>query len=210
MMEPIALAALVQADPLKGWQSAIVDTITRLLSGVTVRPHPGKIDISQMMAKTIVPAPGIAVGWSRVRPAAYIDGHYDLTVDWSAYIVVEDAVLNGKRVDRDRIGFAIGSRLLQILADPDVALWGLTSIDMPAEQPAPQLSPLFSVSDEAKGTNYLAVTWAQAMIAQGPGLFGGPAPVLTKVVGEGGLAAIDADFGDEVPLDVRALWEAEP
>jgi hypothetical protein len=210
VIEPIALPALVEADPVKGWQSAIVATIDGLLTGVTVRSHPGKVDISQMMAKTIVPAPGIALGWSRVRPEKYIDGRYDLTVDWSAYIVVEDAVLSGKRVDRDRIGFAVGSYLLQILADPDVALWGMTSVTMPAEKPPAQLTPLFAVADEARGTNYLAVTWTQSLIAQGPGLFGGPTPGLTKVVDDDGHAAIDADFGDEVPLAVRALWKEAP
>lgn len=210
MMSSVTLAALIESDPLKIWQSSIVATIAALITGVTVRPHPGKVDISQMIARTIVSAPGIAVGWSRVRPAMYIDGRYDLAVDWSAYIVVEDAVLEGKRVDRDRIGFAIGSRLLEVLGDPDAALWGLSSISMPADQPAPQLTPLFSVADEAKGTGYLAVTWTQSLVAQGSGLFTGPAPAFTGVVDADGHAAIDADFGDAVPIDVRAMWGVEP
>lgn len=210
MTKAMTLADLVEADPLKGWQSAIVDAIAATLSGVTVRAHPGKIDISQMMAKTIVPAPGIAVGWSRVRSAKCFDGRYDLTVDWSAYIVVEDAVIDGKRVEREQIGFALGSHVLQILGDPDTTLWGLRSVTMPAEQPAPQLNPLYTVTDQSKGTGYLAVTWTQSLVAQGPGLFAGATPDLKATLDEEGRLAIEAGFGDDVPLAVRALWSESP
>ena len=210
MIQPASLSALIEGDPLKAWQTAIISKISDLLTGVTIKAHPGKVDISQMMARTIVPAPGIAIGWSRVRTARYINGAVDLTVDWSAYIVVEDAVLGSKRVDRDRVGFAIGNRLLQILGDPDASLWDMTSISLPVDQPPPQLSPLFTVPDEGKGTGYLAVTWTQSLVAQGAGLFAGPAPAFTGVVDDEGRAAIDADFGACLPIDVRAMWEGEP
>lgn len=210
MIEPASLSALIGGDPLKDWQSAIISKISELLTGVTVKAHPGKIDISQMMARAIVPAPGIAVGWSRVRTARYINGAVDITADWSAYIVAEDMVLDNKRIDRDRVGFAIGHRLLRILGDPEASLWDMTSISLPADQPAPQLSPLFTVADEAKGTGYLAVTWTQSLVAQGDGLFAGLAPTLSIVTDDDGRAAIDAEFGAHVPPDVRSAWRDEP
>lgn len=200
------LAALVAADPLRAWQDAIVRRIAALLPGVRVIAHPGKIDISQMVAKIIVPAPGIAVGWTRVRSVGLIDGRVDITVDWAAYIVVEDAVIESTRVDRDQLGFAVGTRLLMILADPDETRWGLESVTPPVEQPAPVLVPLYTVSDQAKGTGYLAVSWSQTLIGQGQSQFDGDAPVAGTALDEDSRPTIDANFGADVPIDVRALW----
>lgn len=209
MIAPASLSDLLNADPLRVWQAAIVAHLALLIPGVKVAAHPGKIDISQMLAKTVVAAPGVAVGWTRVRTVKVIDGAVDLTVEWAAYVVVEDKVIDGVRVDRDRLAFALGTRLLMILADPEATSWGLTSVTPPADQPAPQLVPLFTVADQAKGVGYLAVTWTQSLIGQGESLFVGPAPTMTAEPDDEGRASITADFGGDVPPDVRALWEED-
>lgn len=209
MIAPASLSDLLTADPLRAWQAAIVAELASLLPGVKVVSHPGKIDISQMLAKTVVPAPGVAVGWTRVRTAKVIDGTVDLTVEWAAYAVVEDKVIGDVRIDRDRLAFALGTRLLMILADPEATAWGLTSVTPPAEQPAPQLVPLFTIADQAKGVGYLAVTWTQSLVGQGDSLFAGPVPVMTAATDDDGRASIEADFGGDVPPDVRALWQED-
>ncbi|PIO98584.1 hypothetical protein [Pleomorphomonas carboxyditropha] len=210
MMEPATLAQILAADPLEAWQAAIVARLDALFPGVTVKAHPGKIDISQMIAKTIVPAPGIAVGWSRVRSIELINGMVDLTVDWAAYIVVEAKAIENRAVDRDRLGWALGYRMMMILADREETTWSLNKITPPAEQPAPQLVPLYTVADEGRGVGYLAATWSQTLVAQGAGLYDAPAPMLTVTIDDDGRASAEADFGDNVPIEVRDLWEVDP
>lgn len=210
MMAPATLAEILSADPLEAWQRAIVARLVTLFPGVTVKAHPGKIDISQMIAKTIVPAPGIAVGWSRVRSIEIINGMVDLTVDWSAYLVVEAKAIENRAVDRDRLGWALGYRMMMILADREETTWGLNQITPPSEQPAPQLVPLYTVQDESRGVGYLAATWSQTLVAQGAGLYDAPTPVLAPIIDDEGRPSIEADFDGDVPLEVRALWEAEP
>lgn len=212
MMQPAPLADLIADDPIAAQQAAIVARLRALLPGVAVKAHPGKIDISAMMAKSIAPAPGIAVGWTRVRSIELIDGAVDLMVEWVAYIVVEHKVVAGRRVEREQIGFALGRQLLLILADPEETRWGLAGLTPPIESPPPQLTPLYTIEGEQDGTGYLAVSWTQALVGQGAGLFAGPAPEFSAVADDEGRASIRADFGPDatdVPADVRALWQED-
>ncbi|MCW1842298.1 hypothetical protein [Prosthecomicrobium hirschii] len=212
MMQPTPLADLIADDALTALQAAIVARLRVLLPGVTVRSHPGKIDIAAMLARAIVPPPGIAVGWTRIRSIELVDGAVDLAVEWAAYIAVEHKVLGGRRVEREQIGFALGRQLLLILADPDETRWGLGHLLPPAESPPPQLTPLYTVEGEQEGTGYLAVTWTQTLVGQGAGLFEGPAPALAAALDDDGRASIRADFGPDatdVPEAVRSLWQED-
>lgn len=161
-MNPVSLDQLLAADPIASLQTAIVDTIKTLLTGVTIIKHPGKVDLSELIEKTVVPAPGISIGWSRARAAGLSDGSYGLAVDWVAYIVAEARVVGMKRVEKEEVGIAIGARLIVILNDREASFWGRASGLLPvSETPAPELKPIFTVKDKSQGTAYYTVTWTQ-------------------------------------------------
>lgn len=209
-MIPVPLVDLVAADPLGAAKAAIRGRLNTLLPGVTVVAHPGKIDLSEVVAKAVVAAPGIALGWSRIRVGRTIDGSYALGVEWTAYVVVEDAVLGDRRVDRERLGLAIGARLVAILEDADEQTWGIGGILPPESDPRPELKPMFTVRDEARGTAYYAVTWTQSLVDLGRSLFAGETPTLTLVDPQP-TTAIDIDFSsaDRIPPEVLALLRSE-
>ena len=69
MIEAAALDALLAADPVATVQAAIAARLKALLPGIAVVLHPGKVDLSEIVAKSVVAAPGIGLGWSRIRPA---------------------------------------------------------------------------------------------------------------------------------------------
>lgn len=206
----ITLAELLAASPIATTQAAIAVRLAQLLpADIKVQTHPGKLSISQLDGKSLMTAPGVAVGWSRVRDAAAIDGTLGILVDWVAYVVAEHKMIAGRRVEREALALGIGFALLGILADPAAASWGLTGVLPPSDAPPPQLSPVFTLSDQAEGTSYLAVTWTQQLIALSPGLFAGAAPTFAPAVDADGRASATAAFGEDdaaVPIAVRALW----
>lgn len=170
-MNPVTLSSLITNDRLGPMQAAIVGTVSRLIEGVRVVSHPGKVDISELVQKSVVSAPGIGIGWSRIRRAALSDGSYSLLIEWTAYVVAEAQVVGMRRVEKEAVGLAIGSRVLAILADPAEPFWGLTGVLPPEETPAPELKPLFTVRDASQGVAYYSVTWLQAIADIGTGHF---------------------------------------
>ena len=204
MIAPMPLAALLAADPLAPIKTAIRDRLATLLPGVTVVSHPGKIDISEVVGKSVVAAPGIAVGWSRIRALRIIDGGHQLAVEWTAYVVVEDAAIAGRRVEREALGLAIGSRLVAILEDPGSHTWGCGNLLPPEADPRPELRPMFTVRDMTAGAAYYAVTWTQTLVDQGASLFAGETPATTSAEDE---TAIDLEFIGELPPAVLAMLE---
>lgn len=210
-MTPVSLADLVAADPLGTLKATIVARLGDLITGISVASHPGRLDISEVMERAIVQAPGIAVGWSRIRGAETLDGSVHLPIDFVAYLVVADKAIGTRAVDRERIGLALGRRLLQILSDRNAATWGLTGVTPPTVDPGPEFRPLFTVADAAKGAAYYAVTWTQSLIDQGIGLFEGPEPLGVAALDPDGRPAIDFDFGEgaDPPPEVLALFELE-
>ncbi|MCO5059638.1 MAG: hypothetical protein M9905_17510 [Rhizobiaceae bacterium] len=171
MMEPKTLARLLACDPLAPVQSAIVTTLTTLLPGVRVVAHPGRVDLSELLAKSVATAPGIGVGWSRVRRAMHMDGSFGALVEWVAYVVAEARVVDGRRVEKEAVGLAIGGQVLRALADDTVCFWGRAGILPPEMQPQAELKPLFTVRDMAEGTAYYTVTWTQLVADIGETLF---------------------------------------
>ncbi len=167
MIAPVSLDQLLMVDRLAPVQTAIVATIRSALTGVEVKPHPGKVDVSELVARTVVKAPGIGVGWSRIRRAAMTDGSYSLTVEWTSYVVAEAHVVGMKRVEKEAVALAIGSRLLAILGDDVACFWGLNGVYPPEETPAPELKPLFTVRDASQGISYYTVTWTQSVVDVG-------------------------------------------
>src|SRR5690606_14298190 len=88
-------------------------------------------------------------------------------VDFVAYVVVEDKVVDSRRVERETVAFAIGARILAILSDPDEGLWNLGFVTPPD---APDFKPFFTVRDAAQGIAYYAATWTQVITDLGAGL----------------------------------------
>ena len=203
MIEPKTLAELLAADPLAAVQSAIVARLKALLPGVAIVSHPGKIDISEVVAKSVVASPGIAVGWSRIRAPRLVDGSFAATVEWSAYVVVEDMAIGGRRKGREEVGLAIGRRLVEIVEDADEQTWGLGLLLPPAADPPPELKPLFTVKDATQGAAYYAVTWTQTIVDQGRSLFAGQTPTATS--SETGAIDLTWPDGETMPPEVLAM-----
>lgn len=171
MIEPKPLVSLLLDDRLLPLQSVIVARLLALLPGVAVVRHPGKVDISELIAKSVVAAPGVGIGWSRIREIAIVDGSFSLSVEWTAYIVAEAKVIDGRRVEKEALALAIGARLLQILGDDETAMWGLTGILPPETTPQAELKPLFTVRDASQGVAYYTVTWTQIVVDLGETAF---------------------------------------
>lgn len=203
MIAPATLAELLTADPLAPIKAAIRDRLAALLPGVAVVSHPGKIDISEVVGKSVVAAPGIAIGWSRIRAARIIDGGHQLVVEWTAYIVVEDRAIGGKSVSREALGLAIGGRIVAMLEDADEQTWGCGRLLPPEAEPRPELKPMFTVRDLAAGAAYYAVTWTQTIVDRGASLFGVETPATAEATDE---PAIDITFEGGLPLEVIAMF----
>lgn len=198
-MEPRTIDQLLSADPLASMQAAIVTTLASLNPGLNVVAHPGKVDVSELVKKTVVNAPGVGIGWSRIREGFMIDGAFLLAAEWVAYVVAEAKAVNNKRVEKEAVGLAIGARLLSILADQEASLWGLTHV-LPVEmEPRPEVRPLFTVRDASQGVAYYTVTWTQVIADLGTSVF--PTPAGTYDEAEGVIR-----FGDEATLDSIAKW----
>lgn len=164
MIEPMSIEALLAADPLAALQVAIVSRLKVLLPGVSVVAHPGKVDVSELIAKSIVNAPGVGIGWSRVKPLALGDGSFSLSAEWVAYIVAEARPVAGRRIEKEAVALAIGAQLMRILHDDQASLWGILSgLHLPEVMPAPEMKPLFTVRDAGQGVAYYTVTWTQTV-----------------------------------------------
>lgn len=199
MIEPKPFAELLAADPLAPLQTAIVSTIRMLNPGVNVTAHPGKVDVSELIARTVVNAPGIGIGWSKIKTGQHADGLYYLAAEWVAYIVAEAMVVGARRVEKEAVGLALGGRLLEILADIDINMWGRIGVLPPEATPPAELKPLFTIRDAAKGVAYYTVTWTQIMPALGDSVFPGHVGRYDEQLG-----AIRYDDADQI--DELAPW----
>jgi hypothetical protein len=171
MIAAVPFAYLLANDPLAPVQKAIVTKLAALLPGVRVVTHPGKVDLSELVARSVVTSPGIGVGWSRIRRAMMMDGSFGAAVEWTAYIVAEAKVVDSKRVEKEMVGFSIGQQILRILSDAEACFWDLTGVMPPEDQPSPELKPFFTIRDAAAGTAYYVVTWTQLVADIGETLF---------------------------------------
>lgn len=171
MIEPVSLSTLLTSDPLAATHAAIVETLKPLLPGVSVTLHPGKVDLSELVARKVVVAPGIGIGWSRIRPTPLSDGSYSCTVEWVAYIAAEAKAVANRRVEKEAVGLAIGAQLLRILSDLETTLWGRPNVMPVPGSSIPELKPIFTVKDAEQGTAYYAVTWSQEIIDIGDSVF---------------------------------------
>ena len=171
MIAPKPLDQLLATDALGPLQAAIVSTLRALNPGVTVEAHPGKVDISELVNKTVVKAPGIGIGFSKIKTGQQAEGHFWLAIEWVAYVVAEAKVVGNRRIEKEAVGLAIGGRVLEILADLETSLWGRTGVLPPETTPPAELKPLFTIKDQSQGVAYYTVTWTQIMADQGASVF---------------------------------------
>ncbi|MFC6444566.1 hypothetical protein [Shinella zoogloeoides] len=207
MIDPKPFAELLETDPLAPLQAAIVSSLKLLNPGVTVVPHPGKVDVSELISRTVVNAPGIGLGWSKVKTGQHAEGMFYLVVEWVAYIVAEAKVVGARRVEKEAVGLAIGGRLLEILADLETSLWGRSGVLPPETTPPAELKPLFTIRDAAQGVAYYTVTWTQIVPALGTGFMPPHAGRYDEQLGA--IVYPDADMIDELAPWIPAEREAD-
>ena len=205
MIAPASLSAMIEASRFEAAKDAIVATLKTLMTDVAVVSHPGKLDIADVVAKSVVKAPGVAIGWTRVRTPRDVEGTFGSVVEWTAYIVVEDGadLVTKRRMNREDIAHAIGSFLLGVLADADTPSWGLRNITMPSRDPAPELRPVFTTKSFEGGTAYYAVTWSQTLVDEGAPFMSAATPAFDEATSE-------ADFSPHgIPPEILALTRGE-
>jgi len=202
-MTPTSLADLIAADRVGALKAAVVARFAALLPGVRVVDHPGKVDIADIVAKTVVSAPGVAIGWSRIRPLCRADGGADLEVSLVAYVVAEDKVIAERRVERERLALGIGTQLLRVIGAPDERRWGLSGL---ADPEGADLKPLFTARDAGQGVAYYAVTWTQQLLDVVEGPFEG----LPVGVGDPDAATIRFETVEDMERAAAAWLSEEP
>lgn len=205
MITTQSLAEIIAESRIEEAQSAIVATLAALIPDVSVRSHPGELDLADVLEHSFVSAPGITVGWSGIQSPRELDGSFHTSVQWVAYIVADAHVdlSASKRTEKQVVAHAIGLRLLRILSDPDVSSWGLGRISPPSVEPAPELRPFFTAMSYASGAVIFAVTWSQDLMDAGAPFFGDEATTVTE--GDHPFD-VEIEFPDGVPPEVRALY----
>lgn len=201
MIAAAPLDQMLAADPIAAIQRAIVSTLSSLMPGVAVTAHPGKVDLSELLAKSVVQAPGIGIGWSRIKRAGMIDGSFGAAVEWTAYIVAEARMVANRRVEKEAVGIAIGQQLLRILGD-DSSFWDRTGVLPPAREPSPELKPFFTIKDAAQGTAYYVVTWTQVAADIGTTAF--PTQTGSVNLNDGSVEYTEAGFRDLIASFIPA------
>lgn len=202
---PVTITEMVASTRFETTRKAVVAELARLLKGITVISHPGKLDMNDVLQKAVVQAPGVAVGFSRLRSTRDLGGTYGVPVDFVAYIITEDfadtRATPPRRIDRDVLAVAIGSQILRILSDPDTATWKLTAISAPMSDPEPEMRPVFTMKAAENAAALFVVTWTQMLVFEGGGFFGGPRPDVHEI--PDGLA-FDIPDGD-IPTELLAV-----
>ncbi|MDC7787361.1 hypothetical protein PQJ75_13560 [Rhodoplanes sp. TEM] len=171
MIAPATIAERLAASRLVGFLPAVEAGLKPLFPGVTVRSHPGRIDVSDLIEKEVFLPPMIAVALTRWRGPIVVDGSWRLTVECAAYVVTEDMAValagpNGpaRATPRQEVAFALSHGVLDVLADWETARWGLQSITSPDKAEA---RPLFTSETFGKGAAFYAVTWEQSLFGFG-------------------------------------------
>ncbi|PZA12466.1 hypothetical protein DNX69_10860 [Rhodopseudomonas palustris] len=160
MIVPATISERLAASALVGYLAAVEATLKPLFPDITVRQHPGRIDVSDIVEKDIFTPPMIALAAVKWKLDGDLAGSWDLPVEAAAYIVTEDMALGGRAWRRQEVAHALSVGLLGVLGDLDASRWGLLRIAPPQKVEA---RPLFTSEVFAKGAAYYVVTWEQTL-----------------------------------------------
>jgi hypothetical protein len=178
VIAPATLSERLENSALAGFIAAVEATLKPLFPDVTVRQHPGRLDVSDIIEKDIFNPPMIAIAATRWRETGDLDGSWNLEIETACYVVTEDVAIGGKAWRRQEVAHAISQGLLDILGDLDAPRWSLQSISQPVKVEA---RPLFTSETFAKGSAYYVVTWEQTL--SGFGATPLDRPPITQVLG---------------------------
>lgn len=167
-MTVLTRADLVANARVKSARDAVVTRLKTRFVDLETRAHLGKLDISDVLEKSVFNPPTIAVAATRMRPDGRLSGADDFVVDFTAYVVAEDLMVEGRRVERDEMAIGICEALLLSLSDEDFARWALEDIGPPEDAEA---KPLFTIKSMTQGVVYYAATWKQTLYAVAPANF---------------------------------------
>lgn len=166
MLAPVTTEQMLEQSRVFALRAAIVAALAAHFLDVEVRSHPGKLDMSDVLAKDLFAAPSILIAATRLDNDDRLSGSDDLRVHLSAYVVAEDLSIGEPRrlVTRDEIGLALCEAVILSLSDPDFSAWGVMGVGSVENV---QWQPLFTARSWEMGTVYYAVTWTQILYALG-------------------------------------------
>lgn len=167
-MTTLTRADLLSNARVKALRDAIVTRLKTRFVDLEVKAHLGKLDISDVLEKSSFNPPSIAVSATCAKPDGRLSGADDFCVDFAAYVVTEDLLVSGRRVERDEMALAICEALLIALSDDDFTRWGVENVSPPDDVEA---KPLFTIKSMTQGVVYYAATWKQTLYAVAPANF---------------------------------------
>ncbi len=172
-MTAISRANLVTSSKTFALREAIIAALKNYFADIEVRAHISKLDMGDVIEKAIFNPPTIAIAATRMTSDSRLSGADDLIVQLTAYVVTEDLMISGHRVNRDELAIAICEAILVLLSDPDIPRW-VEGVGPPDDIIA---QPLFTMANFQKGVVYYAVTWKQTLYAiSDANFFTGDAP----------------------------------
>lgn len=194
MIEARTLAERISSTRLAALPTAVADTLRPLFPDLTVRTHPGRIDVADVAAGDIFNPPMIAVSVISAGGPVQVAGQFDLVAECAAYVITQEMAIDSRSTPRDQVALAICQGLLEILADMDAPRWGLPSITSPTDMRA---QPLFTAISYEKGFCFYAVTWRQTLFAEGQPMDPPMATVRLETVQDGQVVTLWPAEGDE-------------
>jgi hypothetical protein len=174
-LSPVTCAEMLARARVFALRTAVVAAFAEHFPDLEVKAHIGKLDMSDVLEKSIFAPPTIAIAATRIIDEDRLSGSDDILVQMTAYVVTEDKMfVDGSQrrlVTRDELALAICEEALVALSDLDWTDWGLENIGDPD---GVESFPLFTLKSFERGTVYYAVTWKQRLYALGePDFFTG-------------------------------------
>jgi hypothetical protein len=165
----LSRASLLSSARVFALRQAIVAHLAPLFADIPVVPHPGKLDISDVLAKATFTTPCVAVAATNMKLDGRLSGADDFVVSLAAYVIAAPDMVDGARVEGEEMALAICQAILSALSDDDFASWELSDIGLPADAEG---KPLFTVKNVEEGAVYYVVTWKQTLYQVTAPVFG--------------------------------------
>lgn len=181
MIEPATIAQRLERAALVIFLDAVEARLKVLFPDVTVRQHPGRIDVSDIIEKDIFNPPMLAVAAVRWKFDGDLDGSWSLYVEAAVYVVTAETVVGTKSIRRQEVAHALSQGVLEILGDIDAHRWELKcGISSPEKIEA---RPLFTSKTFGNGAAFYVVSWSQTLSGFGSSPL--DRPVMSAPVFEG-------------------------